>query len=268
MTRNQDILTTLRTLDAADRNIDPRGGRARTDLARILAASPSVRPSQQSSPRARGRTAWKLALLGGMITAVAATAVVALPSITGGDRAFATWTPTPQGMSAKTRANAADKCRKAQKDGPGSDYANELRRADAAIVERRGEWTTVILAAGNGFSAMCITDDSTRLFKDWFGSIGTPSGYTAPGPRDLVTTDLGTGTIDAGHLSLAAGAAGSEITKIVYRSTAHGKVTATVSKGRFALWLPGDELKNAAKTGVEVQVTYSNGSAATHRLHL
>jgi hypothetical protein len=268
MTRSQEILSTLRTLDAADRDVDPRGARARNDLARVLAADPPGRPSELPSPRVGGRSAWKLALFGGMVTAAAATVVFALPAITGGgDRAFASWTPSPQGMSAKARANAADKCREAHRNGPESDYANELRGADAAIVERRGVWTTVVLANGQGFAAMCITDDSTRLFKDWFGSIGTPSGYTAPKPRDLVTTDIGTGTIDAGDLSLAAGAAGSEVAKVVYRSPARGEVAATLSKGRFALWLPGDEFEDAPKKGIEVTVTYSDGSTGTSRLH-
>ncbi|WP_067466640.1 hypothetical protein [Actinomadura macra] len=262
MNRGQDVLTILRTLDAADRDVDPRGARARGDLARILADRPSRRPSQ----RVGGRII--CAVIGGLVVAVAVTVVVALPSMTGGDRAFATWTPAPQGMSAKARAAAADKCREAQRGGPGNQYARELRDADAAIVERRGVWTTVVLATGKGFSALCVTDGSTRLFKDWFGSIGTPTGYTAPGPRDLVATDLGVGVIDAGHLSLAAGAAGSEIAKVVYRSPSGRVVAATVSKGRFALWLPGDDLEDAAKNGVEVEVTYSDGSAGTSRLRL
>jgi hypothetical protein len=265
MTRDQDILTTLRSLDAADRDIDPRSARARGDLARILATGPSGRPSRQWAPRTRGR---RLVLLGGAATAIATTVAVALPSFTGGDRAFATWKPVPQSMSAEERAAAADGCRAAQKNGPGTDYENELRDADAVIAERRGAWTTVVLATEEGFSAMCITDDSTRLFEDWFGSIGTPSGYTPPAPRALVATDLGTGAIGAGELSLAAGAAGSEVAKVVYRSPSRGEVTATVSKGRFALWLPGGELENAAKNGVQLTVTYSDGSTGTVRLHL
>ena len=56
---------------------------------------------------------------------------------------------------------------------------------------------------------MCITDESTLLFDDWIGSIGTPSGYAEPKSRQLIATDLGTGVLDAGELSLAAGQAGS-----------------------------------------------------------
>jgi hypothetical protein len=276
MTRNQDILTTLRSLDAADPDVDPRGARARADLARILATAPFGHPSQSPSPRAGGRSnrslgssrrAWRLALAGGMVTAVTAPVVVA-QSLAGGDRAFATWTPTPAGMSAEASADAAGECRDAQENGPGADYEGDLGGAEAVIVERRGVWTTVVLAARNGFSALCITDDSTRIFGDWFGSIGTPSGYTTPGPRDLVATDLGTGVIDAGQLSLAAGVAGSGVAEVVYRSRDHGDVAATVAKGRFALWLPGDELEDAATTGVQVEVTYRDGSTRTSRLHL
>ncbi|GLY75028.1 hypothetical protein Airi01_032950 [Actinoallomurus iriomotensis] len=268
MTRSPDIFTMLRSLDAADQDIDARGARARIELARIVATGPSGRPSRQPHPRRRGRTAWKVTLLGGTVVAGTAAVIVALPSIMGGDRAFASWTPTPHAMSAKERANAAGRCRQVQEDGAGRFDANELRHADAAIVERRGAWTTVVLATGKGFSATCITDDSTHLFRDSFGSIGTPAGYTPPGPRDLVATDLGTGIIDAGHLSIAAGIAGPEVAKVLYRSPAHGDVTATVSRGRFALWLPGDELAHAAKNGVEVEVTYRDGGTGTNRLHL
>ncbi|MFC9970327.1 hypothetical protein ACFVH6_05425 [Spirillospora sp. NPDC127200] len=279
MIRDRDILTTLRSLDAAGTDIDPRGARARADLASILAADAPVTSSSQPLPRAgrrssgqppRGRrTAWKLVLAGGAVTAVAATAVVMLPSMTGGDHAFATWTPRPDSMPSQARAKAAAACRDAQKDGPGREYANELRKAQPVIVERRGVWTTVVLAgrAGTGFSAMCVTDGSARLFDAWFGSIGNASGRTPPGPRGLVATDLGVGGIDAGDLSLAAGEAGSQVVKVTYDSRTRGTVTATVSQGRFALWFPGNELRNASN-GVHVKVTYKDGTTGTTRLHL
>jgi hypothetical protein len=73
----------------------------------------------------------------------------------------------------------------------------------------------------------------------------------------------------AGEISLAAGHAGADVVGVVYRSQTHGDVTATVSHGRFALWLPGDELEDAnAGEGVEVEVTYGDGSTGTSRLKL
>jgi hypothetical protein len=89
----------------------------------------------------------------------------------------------------------------------------------------------------DGFSAMCITDDSAHLFANaMIGSIGTPTDFAAPAPYQLVATDLGAGTMGAGDVSLAAGAAGSEVVNVVYRSREHGDVAATVDQGRFALW--------------------------------
>jgi hypothetical protein len=263
MTRHHDLDITLRLLDPAEPEVDAHSPRATADLERILASTSAV---LQARPR-RHKTARRLALVGAAAAAVASAAVV-LPSLTGGDQAFATWTPTPRGLSPADRTAAATRCRAAQQDGPGSEYGEDLRDADPVIVERRGAWTTVVLAGHNGFSALCITDESTRWFRDWFGSVGTPSDFTTPGPRALIATDLGTGTNGAGDLSLAAGAAGTDVAAVVFASRTHGDVAATVSRGRFALWLPGDELIDAATTGIEVEVSYLDGTKGTSLLHL
>lgn len=85
-----------------------------------------------------------------------------------------------------------------------------------------------------------------------------------PGPRDLQATVLGTGTIDGSGILLAAGESGSDITGIQYRSsTTYGTVTATVSNGYFALWLPGTELENTPSNGLPVEVAYRDGTTAT-----
>lgn len=278
MTRTHDINAALRSLDPADQDVDPANARARTDLNVILATDPTPDPLQQpwapstgvGRPRRLARTTRRVALAGGLAAAVTA-GIVALPSLTGGDEAFATWTAAPAGMSAQQRAEAAADCRENLEDvagsGAGAEYADDLNSAEPVIAERRGVWTTVVLAGTDGFSAMCITDDSARLFASaMIGSIGTPTGYAPPGPRDLVTRDLGVGTMSAGDISLVAGTAGSDVVSVVYHSRAHGDVTATVNQGHFALWFPGDELMDAASNGVEVEVTYRDGTTDTRRL--
>lgn len=233
---------------------------ARATLARILAV-PSNQTGSGWRPR-RGR----VALAGGMLAAATAGLVV-LPSLSGSDQAFATWTPAPRGMSAQERADAAAGCRQSQKEGPGAEYADELSSAEPAIAERRGVWATVVLVGSDGFSAMCITDDSSHPFaKDMIGSLGAPADNAAPGPRALAATDLGVGTMNAGDVSLAAGVAGSDVVAVVYRSRIRGNVSATVSQGRFALWLPGNELKYASSNGVDVEATYRDGRKGTSRL--
>jgi hypothetical protein len=148
-------------------------------------------------------------------------------------------------------------------------YADEVGSAKVAIAERRGVWTTVVLAGDDGFSALCITDDAVNLFgKAVMGSVGKSPVSAAPGPREVTATALGTGTMSAGDLSLAAGTAGADVVGVIYKSRTREDVKATVSLGHFALWLPGDELRNASSDGVEVEVTYQDGTKGTSRLTL
>lgn len=278
MTRIHDIDTALRTLDVADPHVDPANPRARADLKRILATAPSPAPLHQhrssaadrhGGPRSAAWSARRFALAGGLLATVAG-GIVALPALTGGDQAFASWTGVPHGMTTTERADVANNCRQMQEKGDDGEYADDLRSAEPVIAERRGVWTTVVLAGTDGFSAMCISDDSTHLFtRDAIGSIGASTGYAAPTPRELVATDLGTGTMNAGDLSLAAGTAGPAVVGVTYHSRTHGDVVATVSHGRFALWLPGDELKDtSANNPVEAEVTYRDGSTGTSWLAL
>lgn len=257
-----DELHILKTLDPAAGDIDPYGRRARADLQRILATDPAT----GVQPRRNRRLATRVALGSGLVAATA-TAAVVLPSALGGDEAFATWTATPTGMSVEDRASASASCHDQQKSGS-PEYRDELSNAGTAISERRGDWTLVILAGRNGFSALCITDDSTPLFRDFFGSIGKTAPTDLPGRRGLTATGLGTGSSSGNQLSVAVGFAGSEVTGVSYNSASQGKVTATVSGGQFALWLPGNELESASRHGAPLQVTYRDGTTTTITLTL
>lgn len=273
MNRTANIRVALRTLDPAEHYIDPTRPRAQTDLQAILAQDPAEEPRAMapSTPVSRPRRAGRITRRAGVLSGLAATVtlgLVAIPSFTGGDRAFATWRAVPASLSGQQGVAAADDCRQNQISGAGKRFARDLRSAGPAISERRGVWTTVVLVGADGFTALCITDDSAGRFTDgMIGSIGKPPSYAAPRPRELRVTDLGKGTISAGDISLVAGAVGSDITGVVYQSHSHGNVTATVSGGRFALWFPGDELTNIAG-GVQVDVTYLNGQTGSRRLSL
>ncbi|MFC0627697.1 hypothetical protein [Kribbella deserti] len=268
MTRT-DEFQLLKTLDAAnaDGGIDPHGPRARADLQRILATDPAGPGLQPRPASTRKSTRAKRAIGLGALVATASAAAVVLPSALGGDEAFATWTASPAGMSAKDRASASASCRDEQKSGS-PDYRADLSTASTAISERRGAWTLVILAGQDGFSALCITDDSTRLFRDFIGSIGKTPQADQPAKKGLAATVLGTGSTGGGELSIVAGPAGSEVVAVSYNSARQGRVLATVSGGQFALWLPGNELENASKQGVPLQVTYRDGTSSTVTLTL
>jgi hypothetical protein len=256
MTRIDDL---LKTLDPATTDAEPNSPRAQADLRRILATEPTP-------VRRRKRPARRIAVATGAIAA-AVTAVLVLTSALGGDRAFATWTATPTGLSASERADAADSCRKHQRSGS-PQYRDQLSKATTAIAERRGVWTLVVLADQNGFGALCITDDSRHLFRSYFGSIGTTPPSDRPTARGLTPISLGTGSIAGNNLSVATGLAGADVSTVTYTSPTRGKITATVNDSQFALWLPGNDLTSANQAGVPLQVTYRDGTTATITLRL
>jgi hypothetical protein len=68
-------------------------------------------------------------------------------------------------------------------------------------------------------------------------------------------------------LSIAAGRVGADVAAISYTNSANEEVIATVAKGHFAFWLPGNELENASDEGVPVKVTYRDGSTETQLLN-
>ncbi|KQR17319.1 hypothetical protein [Cellulomonas sp. Leaf334] len=258
MNRHDDIAATLRMLDPAERHVDPGSARARADLRTILTTDPV--PPAAPAPRPR-RTARQVVLVAGV--AVAATvALVVLPSLSGDDQAIATWTAAPTDVSPEQTPEAAERCRKQYEEGP-SQVKPDLSGTEPVIAERRGAWTTVVLAGAGGFSAVCITDDTgTGMIGSW----GTPSGYVAPGPRELYAFTLSTGTTGAGDISMIDGTSGTDVVGVVYRSRSHGDVVATVNKGHFALWFPGDELGEAHIDGVDVEAIFTDGTTTT--LHL
>lgn len=279
MSSDRDITTTLRALDAADVVAQHTSARAREDLQRILrtdlsvAEPPRRRPSATAPaetvgrPLKTNRPARKVALAAAVLAL--ALGVTVLPALTGGDEAFASWTAVPTALSASQRNESVDSCRDQQQQGAGAGDAHRLGSAQPVIADRRGVWTTVMLSGPGRFTALCVTDSSSHLFAhDMIGSVGTATKDMTPGPRTLIATDLGSGTMSAGAISLAAGTAGSDVVGVVYRSRTHGNVTATVSKGHFALWFPGPELEDLATAGIQVDVTYRDGTAGTARLSL
>ena len=249
--------TLLRQLDPADSPTAKLSERARADLERIL--STDRRPTA-TPPRRTPRTRVAVGLTAAAALAVAG--VLAPSALRSGDTAFASWSPTASALSATDKAHAGENCRQEL-----SHADSTAGQAHVAVADRRGDWTTVVLSGDNGFTGLCITDASTGWFrKDMIGSAGVATRLAPANARGVVATDLGTGTMAAGDISLAAGYAGPQVVGITLLTESHGVVAATVANGRFALWFPGDELEN--RDMVAVDVTYADGSTATVKLTL
>jgi hypothetical protein len=252
-----DELAVLKTLDPAAGDVELYCPRALTDLERILASDPTMPTAR---PRRNRRK--RLALGIGLIAATT-TAALVVPSLFGGDQAIANWTADPAALSADDTAKAAATCR-TKMGAADQSFPAGLSTATVAISERRGPWALVVLTNRAGLNALCI-DDRRDPGTRWFmGSVG--SGTERPAPRGLQVINFGTATLDGRALSLAVGLAGSDVTGVSYSSPTRGKVTGTVTKGQFALWLPGKDMEDAGDVGVPLQVTYRDGSTATMTL--
>ncbi|MFF1383560.1 hypothetical protein ACFVWT_08345 [Arthrobacter sp. NPDC058288] len=272
MKSDQNLDTLLRSMDAAEHSSPPNPARAQTDLNLILGSQPVSTASDRrtevnhepAKPKAaRGRRA---VTLGGLAAAVTAGLLI-MPALSGGDPAFATWTAAPGTLTGAERDNAVSDCLNSKQNVGGGMYLAELSAAEVAIVERRGAWVTVVLSGPEGFEATCTTDATAPWFrKGLIGSIGKPGNVAALPARGITATQLGTGTIADKPISIASGRVGTDVTAVSYTNAANDQVIATVAKGQFAFWLPGNELQNASDQGLPVQVSYSDGSAETRLL--
>lgn len=274
MKSDQNLDTLLRSMDAAEKSSRPNPTRAEADLNRILGSQPvsiplngrlgvSHKPAKNKANQRRRAVA-----LGGLAAAVTAGLLI-IPALSGGgDPAFATWTAAPGTLIGSERDNAVADCRSSTQRVGGGMYSAELSAAEVAIAERRGAWVTVILTGPDGFEASCTTDVTAPWFqKGSFGSVGKPVNAAALPARGIAVTRLGTGTIADKPLSIASGRVGADVAAISYTNSAGEEVTATVAKGQFAFWLPGNELQDASDRGVPVVVTYRDGSTQTQLLN-
>ncbi len=273
MKSDQNLDSLLCSMDAAKQNPQANPTRAQADLTRILSSQPI--PAAPTSRLGRSHELVKpetnrrrrAVTLGGLAAAVTAGLLV-IPALSGGDPAFATWTAVPGTLTGSERDTAVSECLNSKQHVGGGMYSTELSAAEVAIAERRGAWVTVVLGGPDGFEAICTTDATSPWFrKGMIGSIGKPTHATALPARGIAATQLGTGTIADKPISIASGRVGTDVAAITYTSAANEEVIATVAKGQFALWLPGDEMQNASDQGLPVNVIYTNGTTESQLLN-
>ena len=273
MKNDQNLDTLLRSLDAAEQLPQADPTRAQADLARILSSEPtSTVPRrlgatyQQAKSKTNRRR--RAVALGGLVAAVTAGLVV-MPALSGkGDPAFATWTAAPGTLIGSERDNAVSDCRRSTQRVGGGMYSAEHSAAEVALAERRGAWITVILTGPEGYEASCTTDATAPWFsKGSFGSVGKSANAAALPARGIAVSQLGTGMSSGKPLSSAVGRVGPEVAAITYTNSANEEVIATIAKGHFAFWLPGNDLENASEHGAPVKVTYTDGSTDTQLLN-
>lgn len=273
MPTDDQLDSALRSLDPADHVVDPRGTRASNDLDAILATNPDTDPTT-AAPRRRPthRSARRLALTGAAVAALALGLVVIPAMSTDDEDAFASWAAVPEQVAPQQRPEAADKCRNTWQTAPDTSpwgvTSEDLDSAHVAVAEKRGSWTTVVLAGDDGLTATCTWGPKGPASA----GLGTREDILPLDPREIRMFNVGGSSQGSqGDLSSIVGYSGGDVVGVSYNSERYGDVVATVGEGRFALWMPGDELHGENKRdprqgGVDLKVTYVDGSTEDVRL--
>lgn len=230
------ITAALHDLDPAPKTVLTKAERERADatFARIL-ATPNHDPVTADHVRPRRR--WiRLLVPVGLVGA----AVVAIPALLlSGGSAFASWTPTPEPLTAAKTSAAAATCR--------ADFAIPASGEAALVAERRGEWTYVLISEPKAEATCLMRNDlvgQDPAGHEVFGNYDTHPGKAPTVARDRIveTGSMAGGTDEGwfrkGWLTWTYGYVGSDVTGVTVHTPLGFDVEASVDNGRFAAWWP------------------------------
>ena len=258
---------------AALRDLDPAGTtagapptltpseahRAAGTLAHILATDPGSAPAPAPARlRRRHARVRVLAVLGALVAAA-----VAVPLLTTvGDRAYASWSPTPVALSPVEGAAAAEACLGSlgQTADPG---------VAPLLAERRGGWTYVLVQPTERSESSCImpTAEITRGLRGdrrrWFSNTGEQLSEPAPGPGELRVLVATVGSTREGLFSYSEGQVGRDVADVSFTTPRGVHVQASVAGGRYAVWWPAgkNDLRSPEISGApDIDVTLADGT--------
>jgi hypothetical protein len=249
---NKRTVETMTT--AALRDLDPAGsavltnaerGRADATLTRIL-ATPSHDPAPKTSGRPRRRRGRLLVPVG--LGGVAVTALL----FSGGGSALASWTPKPEALTGAAATKAVAACRTA--------LGRSSQGEPAAIAERRGEWTYVIMNSPQENVSCLMSEkfleqgDPTDTTEGFMGDYDAEPVKAPSVARDnLIETDSAGGsfplpgrwpfTTTSGFVEWVQGYVGSDVVGVTVHPPVGPDVVASVVNGQFATWWPRGVIK-------------------------
>ena len=235
------ITAALRGLDPAPETVLTEAERERADatFARIL-ATPGDAPGPVEPDRPRRRRSRLLVPVSLAGAAGAAGAALLL----GGGSAYASWTPTPEPLGAKSASSAAVTCRAA--------LEMPAKTERVLIAERRGKWTYVLIAGPKGEGTCLMPNDLVGQDRsdhegDFFGQ-GPDTAEVSTLPRggiDETTSMQGAthqGWFNREWFTWVQGYVGSDVTGVTVHTPSGLDIKASVHGGRFAAWWPAGEI--------------------------
>ncbi len=276
----------LRSLDAADPELDDLARRRADALLERILATPaeeqatSTPPAEERgtsvsrptplAPRRNRRLRW-LAIP----AAAAAFALVASlwPGFGSRGEAYASWTPTPIPVTGELRDTTTDACGKqlasVEKDYPGGGPERPVAGVDTArilIAEQRGNYVFVAVTTDVGADWTCLFE-AKRPNRPIASGGGIPSAMSpapaALGPEELEGGGGGMSGGPEGGFASTQGRVGSDVRGVTIH--AGGKtVEASVNEGTFAAWWPIEDIQPASLDDITFDVTLSDGRVLTN----
>ena len=237
--------------------LDPARGREPTEAewsrSRARLEEAMTKPLAVRRPRAR-----RLAIGLAVATVLAAGATLAVPTmLPDGDAAYASWTAVPEDPPGSEARTAARACARSWDEGGGA-VPGEI-----VLAERRGRTILLIMWLRGGPLINCSTlstggpAGAQRLTDDRGEEPPLP-------PAGRVTLDGGMGATGRGDewYSEASGRVGPGVTGVEITLPGREPVRASVRKGWWAAWWPGEE---GGKVGVIRIVVHTAGGSHSYR---
>lgn len=209
---------------------------AKVDRERILEEILDGRRSSAADARTRrprARTA-RLAAVG-----IAATTILAVPLFGNGQQAYAGWTAYPAGLSLAEDSLVTRQCQR------WADLSGTQAPMTPVLSERRGENALTLLSGLDGKLFTCTQHLVPGEAK---GGSSETTLAEEPSPDGLVSARGWAFSNDMGDpvVRVVVGRVGENVEDVTVHTREQGDVVATVRKGYFAAWWPGEPLEPAS----------------------
>lgn len=254
MTTHDETSTmqTLRLLDVAPHQLDEgQRTRAAATLEQILATDPHA-PAPSAAHLGTPRPPRRRLVIAGGVAAAAVVAVLAVPLVTGGGEAFASWSRIPVELTGAERAAALDACLVLQGEDEGELSFDPTTDASVLVAEARGGWSYVVFTVAGRrqprLQGSCLMPDAVVADPrpgqgGFFGSLGGAEEAAGPAVgRTVVRQDeYALGVIDDDMFARAEGRTGRDVVGLEVTTPRGRKVEASVEDGHWAAWWPAGD---------------------------
>lgn len=201
--------------------------------------------------------------------AAATVAAFAVPGVVGGGQAFASWTPTPENLTAAEIVSVGDACVSHWMLNNDTDSGFG---GTPVLAERRGDWSYVALSDGAGFTFTCVLPneaigaDPEDYASKMLGAAGNDAELSTPRARQISDVSSITGVIDEGEFNLVEGRVGRDVIAVSVLRPGSDVIEASVDNGRFAAWWPAPRADDGNVGDVyRLRATYADGSTKVLR---